>query len=157
MQTHLERFRALGTDLVVSLLTDQDLADKGLEGLAQAVESAGFELLRFPIPDFGLPADLDAAVRFVDDLLDRMHKGKKVVMHCSAGLGRSGTMDACLRLPAGFVDGGQLTTDVGEQVTPGRHNGGREPGADEGNASAFEDFMLKMLGYFDFDHWKSPP
>jgi protein-tyrosine phosphatase len=54
----------------------------------------------FPIPDFHAP-DLDDAVPFLAALRARIELGERLIMHCGAGIGRSGTMAAALLMGLG--------------------------------------------------------
>ncbi len=54
-------------------------------------EKRGVEVLHSPIPDFTAPSlnQLLEILRWIDA---RVHEGKKVLIHCLGGLGRSGTV-----------------------------------------------------------------
>lgn len=54
--------------------------------------------VRFPIPDLSVPADcrrLDNILQFIDDVATDP-SGNKVYIHCHGGVGRTGTVVACL-------------------------------------------------------------
>jgi protein-tyrosine phosphatase len=65
------------------------------------VGRAGLELISFPIPDGWVPWSVDAASALVESILDRLRSGKNVIMHCMAGLGRTGTIAACCLVACG--------------------------------------------------------
>ncbi|WP_019630358.1 protein-tyrosine phosphatase family protein [Actinomadura atramentaria] len=65
-------------------------------GAALAWEHAWLEW-----PDFRLPADRDAAVRAIRDLHGRARAGERVEVACGGGVGRTGTVVACLAVLAG--------------------------------------------------------
>ncbi|OLF17425.1 protein-tyrosine phosphatase family protein [Actinophytocola xanthii] len=52
-------------------------------------------------PDFRLPRDHDAAVREIRALHDRARAGEAVEVACGGGIGRTGTVLACLAVLAG--------------------------------------------------------
>ncbi|WP_214107795.1 protein-tyrosine phosphatase family protein [Acrocarpospora catenulata] len=52
-------------------------------------------------PDFRLPRDPDQAVRAIGDLHRRARQGHRVEVACGGGVGRTGTVLACLAVLAG--------------------------------------------------------
>ncbi|MFD0692125.1 protein-tyrosine phosphatase family protein [Actinomadura fibrosa] len=52
-------------------------------------------------PDFALPRDRDAAVRHIRDLHGRARDGAAVEVACGGGVGRTGTVVACLAVLSG--------------------------------------------------------
>jgi protein-tyrosine phosphatase len=87
----------LGVSTIACLLEDEELPSE----LVTAYETAALELLRFEIPDFGRPTSPDALSVFLADLLLRLRRGETIYLHCFAGIGRTGTVLACLLKTAG--------------------------------------------------------
>jgi protein-tyrosine phosphatase len=56
-------------------------------------------------PDFGLPADRDAAARAIESAFDRAREGALVEVGCLGGSGRTGTVLACMAVLAGVPAG----------------------------------------------------
>jgi protein-tyrosine phosphatase len=56
-----------------------------------------------PWADFGLPADSEEAARQIEAALSRAKRGELVEIGCVGGLGRTGTVLACLAVLAGVA------------------------------------------------------
>lgn len=83
--------------LVVCLAPRAELAELAPE--YHAAISGGrlpFRWMLVPMRNFGLPEDPAAFRRDVATLADEVRNGEVVLLHCAAGLGRTGTAAACL-------------------------------------------------------------
>ena len=83
-------------DAVLLLLDDAELDALRLADLPRAAGDTGIELLRYPIPDFGVPEDPLTFGEVLDDLLERVRRGERVVIACRGGMGRTGTVAGCV-------------------------------------------------------------
>lgn len=63
-----------------------------------AVESGStsFQWLHLPVPNFGVPQDRAAFRQGVDRVVEALQAGRPVMLHCAAGMGRTGSMAACV-------------------------------------------------------------
>ena len=85
-------------DVLVSLLTDDELRELGIAQLDQAVEIHGIEHHQLQVRDGSVPPPraLGAVLQLLDLLRERLLSGRTVVLHCRAGQGRSGMLAALL-------------------------------------------------------------
>jgi protein-tyrosine phosphatase len=81
---------AAGVTDVISLLEDFEVRDTGLLEEADLARQAGISLERFPIPDRGVPASLDATRKLSAHLAEKIRVGRTVGIHCRASIGRAG-------------------------------------------------------------------
>ena len=95
-------WREAGIDLVVSLLEPDEEAELDLTGESVSSAASGLEFRSFPIPDRGVPNSHEAAVQLADQIVDALHAGKSVALHCRQGIGRSALIAA-----AALISGGQ--------------------------------------------------
>ncbi len=80
---HLNAAKAAGIDAIVNLCAE-------FSDLHELEASAGFEVYYLPVWDEDVPGidDMEAALAWLDEAL---YLGKKVLIHCRHGMGRTGT------------------------------------------------------------------
>lgn len=78
----------------VVLLTDDEIRRKARRNLCKAYAAAGIETLHHPIADWTSPGQ-DVISRLIPELARLLHY-ENVVIHCNAGVGRTGIVTACL-------------------------------------------------------------
>jgi protein-tyrosine phosphatase len=79
---------------IVCLITENEFTHYGVEGLLPAYRDAGFIVRRLPILNQKV-CSLDEMRDMVQWLSDQLASGARIMIHCAAGLGRSGTLAAC--------------------------------------------------------------
>jgi protein-tyrosine phosphatase len=98
----LRILRESGTDVIASALTAEEVMGLGLTGEAQACVQNGLLFIQFPIEDRDLPTNLGQFDTFVNQLVDHVRKGRSVIIHCRAGIGRSSLIAVCVLTKMGL-------------------------------------------------------
>lgn len=94
--------RKAGLRQVVSLLEDHEAYELGLSEEQALCEKHGLTFVSYPIPDRGLPPSAETFSRLTKAIYDDSAGGQSTVIHCRAGIGRSGLVAAGVLLHAAF-------------------------------------------------------
>jgi protein-tyrosine phosphatase len=81
-----------GVHVVVSLLEHAEVEELELADEGACCAREGLEFLSHPIEDMGVPRSDDETGRFIHDLVGRVRDGRRIAVHCRAGIGRSGVV-----------------------------------------------------------------
>jgi protein-tyrosine phosphatase len=96
LEDEIRSLRDQEVDVLVSLLTPDEVEVLDLAGEEAACWTSGIQFLSFPIPDRSVPGSKSAALEFVRALNHMRLDGKNVVIHCRVGIGRASLMTAAL-------------------------------------------------------------
>jgi protein-tyrosine phosphatase len=58
-------------------------------------------LISFPVKDCGTPRNLEAYWELSFDLAQRLRAGENILIHCAAGVGRTGSLATCILIALG--------------------------------------------------------
>jgi ADP-ribosyl-[dinitrogen reductase] hydrolase len=109
LRLDLDRLRGLHrVDCLVSLLESKELPMLGIRDYRTEAAARGLVLLESPIPDLH-PPTMEQALKTTDLVQRLAEAGRRVVIHCRGGLGRAGTVGACLLIRRGHDADAALT------------------------------------------------
>jgi polymorphic toxin system DSP-PTPase phosphatase-like protein len=106
-QTLFSRFQKSRVSVVLVLAGRVECLERTGIDLIDFYHKRGLQVIHLPIPDFGVPSKtplkkiLQRVIRLAND-------GQNIAVHCFAGVGRTGTIAACLA--------GEIFGDSGEQA-----------------------------------------
>ena len=93
---HRAAWRAEGIDLILCLVPPEEMACKAGAYLAHVREGTDVPHRCLPVPDGGVPEDEAGFRAAISELAERLRRGERVLVHCAAGIGRTGMAAACL-------------------------------------------------------------
>lgn len=118
--------RRAGLALVVCLTPRSELAELSpAYHRAVAQGTVPFRWLNVPMPNFGVPEDPAAFRREVQQIAAALRQGDAVLLHCAAGLGRTGSTAACVLKALGLdsEEALQRVRDAGSNPQNARQSG----------------------------------
>jgi protein-tyrosine phosphatase len=101
LEDEVEGWRRQGIDVVVSLLTDHEKQELDLINEDAIAVRKGIQYFSFPIEDRGVPSSLSETENIALQLAAEVQEGKKVVIHCRQGIGRSSLLAAAVLISSG--------------------------------------------------------
>lgn len=98
----LQSWKNEGTNVVVSLLTEDEIETAVLTKEEALCQQAGMQYINFPIQDYSTPTDTQATISLILNLGKMLNQGKQIAVHCWGGIGRSTTIVAATLIAQGF-------------------------------------------------------
>lgn len=101
LEDEIRDWRVEGIDIVVSTLTNDEIAELDIGREAEWCRKNGIEFIAFPITDRGVPQSVKATKKLMQQLEEQLSAGKSVAIHCRMGIGRSSMLAAGLLISSG--------------------------------------------------------
>lgn len=102
-QATLDAVRIKGITQVVCLTSLEEIAGKA-PAYARALQGndVPWRQRMFPIVDYGVPSDRASFLHLVNSLAADLRNGDNILLHCAAGVGRTGTVASCVLAALGI-------------------------------------------------------
>ncbi|KAF6724043.1 Cyclin-dependent kinase inhibitor 3 [Oryzias melastigma] len=97
LQKDVEELQHQGVQDVFVFCTRGELSRYRVPTLLEAYKQRGLAVQHWPFPDGEAP-ELEQCCRILEELQRRLQDGRKTLIHCYGGLGRSALIAACLLL-----------------------------------------------------------
>ncbi|WP_369161917.1 dual specificity protein phosphatase family protein [Candidatus Thiodiazotropha sp. LNASS1] len=113
LTTSVSELHQAGADAIVTMMTNEELANFEVSSLPDVVRQNGMTWFHFPVEDDAAPAeDFEQSWQASKpDVLALIEQGKCVAIHCRGGSGRTGFMAAVIMREMG-MDQAQATDMV---------------------------------------------
>jgi len=100
-----QEIRIQSINWILSLAPMEEIRAKS-PSYAQAIQLGKLpcEFTAFPITDYGVPERQSDFASLVKDIAERLRNGERIVIHCGAGIGRTGTMACCILAELGHSE-----------------------------------------------------
>lgn len=105
LKKDIQRIREWGASTVVSLIEVHEFGELQVADLPNEVTEHGMSWIHLPIRDMQAPGAgfISYWQNLGQEVVDELAQGNKVFVHCKGGLGRTGTIAACLLIESGMT------------------------------------------------------
>jgi protein-tyrosine phosphatase len=114
-----------GATTIVCLNERYELEERYPQYVEWLERHRGDRAVWHPIPDLHAPS-LDEVEAFLDELVDRLDAGESLLIQCGAGMGRAGTIAACVLIVMGVVPEDAVRTVAAHRPLAGPEAGAQE-------------------------------
>jgi atypical dual specificity phosphatase len=112
LASFVDAAEAVGATGIICLTSDDEIAQRSpAYATARRLGTMPFDRRDHPILDYGLPQDRENFARFITDLCADLAGGQRLILHCAAGIGRTGVVAQQVLMAFG-VEPDQATAQV---------------------------------------------
>ena len=112
LDTHLEDLSKIGIKIIYCLINYEEQRKLNLINYSEKTKHLGIEFISLPITDQSIP-DPNLTIklkRILDEMVMNFKKNKTFLIHCKAGLGRTGMITALLLKKFNFTSSEAIKT-----------------------------------------------
>ena len=104
LATDIKTIQDLNIVIVLSLLEEHELSHLGVKSLLKELSVKNIQWMRFEIENFGVPKFSQYALlnQNINTVSNDIINGKNILIHCMAGLGRTGMIAALILIKLGI-------------------------------------------------------
>lgn len=102
LDDEMRGWRERGIDVIVSMLTPEEIAEFDLVGETAAGAAQGMRLVSFPVPDRDVPVSRAGFLDLVSEVTRELTARRRVAIHCRQGIGRSALVALAVLIAAGL-------------------------------------------------------
>jgi protein-tyrosine phosphatase len=113
LEDEIQSWRQSGIEVIVSLLTPDEVADLDLTTEQELCRANRIEFISFPIADRSVPSSMEAFSHLVSTVVEQLAAGKNTAVHCRQGIGRAALVAIC----ALILSGTEVKTAIGRVST----------------------------------------
>lgn len=101
MTADLACVQAAKIHTVVTLMEARELTANSMNSLQSDLLQLGIRWVHYPIQDLSIPSEIHQLCALIEELQGVLRSGKRVLVHCRGGHGRTGLFVACMLVDAG--------------------------------------------------------
>ena len=110
LENLLIEYKRKRVKLVITLLDSDEIADLGIISFSTLLMDSGFHWIHCPIRDRSTCSDQKRIRTLLEDIKEVLKSDKSVLIHCHAGLGRTGLLAATFLVSMGLTADSAIKT-----------------------------------------------